>query len=65
MAITNTKLQITDLDFDTIKSNLKTFLQGQSELTDYDFSGSMALARMADGLPKLPRSHALATGTRF
>ena len=49
MAITNTKLQITDLDFDTIKSNLKTFLQGQSELTDYDFSGS-ALSVLLDVL---------------
>ena len=49
MPITNTKLQITDLDFDTIKSNLKTFLQGQSELTDYDFNGS-ALSVLLDVL---------------
>jgi len=34
------KLQITDADFDTIKENLKTFLQSQSEFTDYDFDGS-------------------------
>ena len=31
------KLEITDLDFDTIKTNLKTYLKGQSEFTDYDF----------------------------
>lgn len=33
-------LQITDLDFDTIKNNLKTFLSSQSEFTDYNFEGS-------------------------
>ncbi len=34
------KMEITQLDFDTIKSNLKTYLQGQSTFTDYDFEGS-------------------------
>ncbi len=34
------RLQITDLDFDTIKRNLKAFLNQQSEFTDYDFEGS-------------------------
>lgn len=34
------RLNITDLDFDTIKNNLKTFLKQQSEFTDYDFEGS-------------------------
>jgi hypothetical protein len=33
-------LRIAELDFDDIKSNLKTFLQGQAEFTDYDFEGS-------------------------
>jgi hypothetical protein len=28
------------LDFDTIKENIKEFLRGQSEFTDYDFDGS-------------------------
>ena len=37
---TRGKLEITDLDFDTIKGNLKTYLKGQSEFTDYDFEGS-------------------------
>lgn len=37
---TKGKLQITELDFDTIKSNLKTYLKGQSNFTDYDFEGS-------------------------
>ena len=34
------RLRVTELDFDTIKENLKTFLQQQSEFTDYDFEGS-------------------------
>lgn len=34
------RLNITDLDFSTIKNNLKTFLKQQSEFTDYDFEGS-------------------------
>jgi hypothetical protein len=34
------RLRVTELDFDTIKQNLKTYLQAQSEFTDYDFEGS-------------------------
>jgi hypothetical protein len=34
------RLQVTDLDFDTIKTNLKNFLKQQSEFTDYDFEGA-------------------------
>ena len=37
---TNARLQITDLDFDTIKTNLKSYLQQQTEFTDYNFEGS-------------------------
>jgi len=37
---TKGKMEITQLDFDNIKSNLKTYLKGQSEFTDYDFEGS-------------------------
>lgn len=33
-------LNISELDFDTIKQNLKEFLNSQSEFTDYDFEGS-------------------------
>jgi len=36
----NARLQITDLDFDQIKNNLKTFLKQQSEFQDYDFEGA-------------------------
>jgi hypothetical protein len=34
------KLEVSELDFDDIKSNLKTFLQNQSEFQDYNFEGS-------------------------
>lgn len=34
------RLTVTELDFDTIKTNLKNFLRSQSEFTDYDFEGS-------------------------
>ena len=37
---TKGKMQITELDFDGIKNNLKTYLKGQSDFTDYDFEGS-------------------------
>jgi hypothetical protein len=42
MAITTTskRMSVSELDFDTIKTNLKTFLKGQSEFQDYDFEGS-------------------------
>jgi len=35
-----TKLEISQLDFDGIKDNLKTFLSQQDEFTDYNFEGS-------------------------
>jgi len=34
------KLAITDLEFDDIKSNLKTYLSAQTQFQDYDFEGS-------------------------
>ena len=36
----STKLDITELDFDQIKQNLKVFLQAQPEFSDYNFEGS-------------------------
>jgi hypothetical protein len=33
-------LNTSELDFNTIKNNLKTYLKGQSQFTDYDFDGS-------------------------
>ena len=35
-----TKLQVTELDFDDIKANLKTYMKNQTEFTDYNFEGS-------------------------
>jgi len=36
----NTALRISELDFTTIKANLKDFLRNQSEFTDFDFEGA-------------------------
>jgi hypothetical protein len=43
------ELNITELDFDLIKANLRTYLASQSEFTDYDFTGS-ALSTLLDVL---------------
>ena len=40
MAIKSSQLNVTDLDFDDIAENLKSYLQGQDKLKDYDFEGS-------------------------
>ena len=40
MAVNNKRLRVTELDFDNIKDNLKTFLKGQNQFKDYDFEGS-------------------------
>jgi Baseplate J-like protein len=36
----NSTLDLVSLDFDTLKSNLKNFLQSQAVFKDYDFNGS-------------------------
>jgi hypothetical protein len=33
-------VRVTELDFDTIKENIKTYLRAQSQFTDYDFDAS-------------------------
>ena len=40
MATDNKRIKVTELDFDSIKSNLKNYLRGQSQFTDYDFEGA-------------------------
>ena len=40
MAVNDKRLRVTELDFDNIKDNLKTFLKAQTEFKDYDFEGS-------------------------
>lgn len=38
--VSKNRLNVTELDFDQIRSNLKTYLQSQSQFQDYDFEGS-------------------------
>lgn len=40
MASDNKRINVTELDFDSIKANLKNFLKGQDQFSDYDFEGS-------------------------
>jgi hypothetical protein len=40
MAGANSSIQITDLDFNTIKSNFTNYLRGQDTFKDYNFEGS-------------------------
>ena len=40
MATANTSLRVADLDFNSIRNNLKTYLNSQSEFNDYNFEGS-------------------------
>ena len=40
MAAANSNIQITDLYFDSIKSNFITYLKGQDTFKDYNFEGS-------------------------
>lgn len=43
----DSELRISELDFDTIKDNLKDFLRSRSEFSDYDFEGS-GLSQLLD-----------------
>lgn len=45
----NTYLEVSELDFNDIRSNLKTYLRSQDQLTDYDFEGS-TMATLLDVL---------------
>jgi hypothetical protein len=58
--VANNKITTQDLDFDGIKSNLKTFFQGQTELSDYNFEGS-GLALLLDVLAYNTHYNALYT----
>lgn len=40
MSTSNTSLRIAELDFDSIKRNLKNYLRSQTEFQDFDFEGS-------------------------
>lgn len=56
----NKRITTAELDFDGIKSNLKTYLQGQAEFADYDFEGS-ALSVLLDVLAYNTHYNALYT----
>ena len=43
----NSTIRVTDLNFNQLKNNLKTFLRAKPEFTDYDFEGS-ALSNLID-----------------
>ena len=49
MASANSNVQMVDLDFNNIKTNLKKFLQSQDTLKDYNYEGS-ALSTLLDVL---------------
>ena len=40
MATGNTAIRVSELDFDSIKENLKTYLRSQEQFQDFDFEGS-------------------------
>lgn len=49
MALESRQINVSELDFDKIKTNLKTYLRGQEQFSDYDFEGS-ALSVLLDVL---------------
>ena len=49
MATANTYLKVTEVDFDQIRTNLKSYLSTQDQFQDYNFEGS-ALATLLDVL---------------
>lgn len=57
---TNNRIKVSDLDYNQIRENLKTFLRGQSEFSDYDFDGS-ALSTLVDLLAYNTHYNALYT----
>ena len=37
MSVKSSQINATDLDFETISENIKTYLKGQEKFKDYDF----------------------------
>jgi hypothetical protein len=58
--MSNKRIQVSDLDYNQIRENLKTFLRGQAEFSDYDFDGS-ALSTLVDVLAYNTHYNALYT----
>ena len=40
MSTERQSLQVNELDFNTLKNNIQSFLKNQSEFSDYNFEGS-------------------------
>jgi hypothetical protein len=57
---TNNRIKVSDLDYNQIRENLKTFMRGQSQFSDYDFEGS-ALSTLIDLLAYNTHYNALYT----
>jgi hypothetical protein len=60
MAITSNRINVSELDFDAIKENLKEFFRGQDEFKDYDFEGA-GLSILLDALAYNTHYNALYT----
>lgn len=58
--MSNNLIKVDQLDFDGIKANIKTFLQGQQTFSDYNFEGS-ALSTLIDVLAYNLHYHSLYT----
>lgn len=56
----NNRIKVSDLDFNLIRENLKTFMRGQAQFSDYDFDGS-ALSTLIDVLAYNTHYNALYT----
>jgi len=56
----NNRIKVSDLDFNDIRENLKNFMRGQSQFSDYDFDGS-ALSTLIDVLAYNTHYNALYT----
>lgn len=57
---TNNRIRVSELDYNQIRENLKTFMRGQAQFSDYDFDGS-ALSTMIDLLAYNTHYNALYT----
>ena len=40
MSVKSSQITATDLDFDAISDNIKTYLKGQEKFKDYNFEGA-------------------------
>lgn len=58
--MSNNRIKVSELDFNQIRDNLKTFMRGQTQFSDYDFDGS-ALSTLIDLLAYNTHYNALYT----